>query len=276
MLVFGLRRTAAVRLWLLGEALLFACGGQGKEGEPAADGPEASALSPSGPGVAARGAPSNRFAVCPTPLGSAEELALTPRADTNLELLALTLDTGRLTATQATYERVVADVEAIRASAPSLASLAFWPPHDGHTLAITFGSDAMDAFGAGTYTAWDCLLEAYRAEIGGVIDTFPTYAPTLYLDGIFDMPRLAELFGQLPDVSVEINDTAGRRTLCARREGERYEYVVDRSNGSCDSTSACTGSARHFSSDAAGEVTVGEIWFAGEEPAPDWFRETCE
>jgi hypothetical protein len=43
--------------------------------------------------------------VCPTPLGTAEELALTPRVDTNLELLALTLDTGHITATQATYER---------------------------------------------------------------------------------------------------------------------------------------------------------------------------
>jgi hypothetical protein len=287
MLVLRWTRAAAVQLVRLGgaglragallpiAALLFACGGQSKAGELAAGGPEAAGLSTSGPG-AAGGAPSNRFAVCPTPLGSAAELALTPRADTNLELLALTLDTGKLTATQATYERVVADVETIRASAPSLESLAFWPPHDGHTLTITFGSDAMDAFGAGTYTAWDCLLDAYRAQIGPVIDVFPTYAPTLYLDGIFDMPRLAELFRQLPDVSVDINDTSGRRTLCARREGEHYEYVVDRGTGSCVAASPCTGSARQYSSDAPGEVTAGEIWFAADAPAPGWFRDACE
>jgi hypothetical protein len=270
-------RSASVRHWLgCGALALIACGADGEQG---AGGSEESAIndtSTAGRAGSGEGAATDDYAACPTPLGTAEELALTPRADTNLELLALTLDIGRLTASQATYERVVADIGTIRGLAPSLESVAFWPPHDGNSLLITFGSAATEALSAGTYTAWDCLLAAYDARIGSVTDIFPTYAPTIYLDGIFDMPRLARLFEQLPDVSVEINATGGRRTLCAQRDGEHYEYVVDRTNLSCDSPTGCSGSARHFSSDAPGEVTVLESWTASDEaPAPDWFRAVC-
>jgi hypothetical protein len=273
----GSNRSAWVQRWLgAGVLVLVACGGESGNGESTADGPEGSGAPASMPGVSTGGAAPNPFAVCPPPLGTADELARTPRADTNLEQLALSLDVGHLTATQATYDRVVADIETIRGLAPSLATVAFWPPDDGHTLLLTFGSDATEALSAGTYTAWDCLLEAYRAEIGPVIDVVPTYAPTLYLDGIFDMPRLAQLFEQLPDVTVDINTTGDRRTLCAVRDGEHYEYVVDRTNGGCDSPPACTGSARHFASDAPGEVTALESWTAAvDAPAPAWFRDVC-
>jgi hypothetical protein len=214
--------------------------------------------------------------MCPTPLGTAEELARTPRSDSNLELLALTLDEGQITATQATYERVVADVASIRASAPSLAELEYWPPHDGRSIRITFGSAATEALAAGTYTAWDCLLEAYRAEIGSVIDIFPTYAPTLYLDGIFDLRRLLELFEQLPDADAEISVSTGR-TLCSRRAGEHYEYVVDRTSGDCDGTGPCRGSARHFASDAPGQITWLTSWSATPgDPPPAWFQDVCK
>ena len=185
------------------------------------------------------------------------------------------MDAGQLTATQATYDRVVADVGAIRASAPSLAAIAFWPPHDGHTITITFGDDAMDALAAGTYTAMDCLLEAYRARIGSVVDAFP-YAPTLYLDGIFDLPRLAEVFEQLPDAQAQIDVAPGRRTLCASRDGDHYDYVVDRTGRGCDSSS-CTGIFRHFASDVPGELITLEYWQASDgTPAPDWFRAVCD
>jgi hypothetical protein len=270
------KRSASVQNWLGCVALLLlACGAESQDGK-SADAPETPEMASSGSGVPAGGGAANPFAECPTPLGTAEELALTPRADTNLELLALTLDAGHLTATQATYERVVADIGALRALAPSLATVVFTGPHDGHTLRITFGPDATGALAAGTYTAWDCLLDAYRAEIGYVTDIFPTYAPMLDLDGIFDMPRLARVFEQLPDVSVDINAFDGGRTLCASRDGEHYEYVVDRTNGGCDAPPRCTGSARHFASDAAGEVTVLESWTARDDaPAPGWFRDVC-
>jgi hypothetical protein len=87
----------------------------------------------------------------------------------------------------------------------------------------------------------------------------------------------AELFAELPDVSVEMNATGRRRTLCATRNGERYEYVVDRTTGRCDAPTGCSGSARHFASDAPGEITVLESWtVSGDAPAPDWLRAVCD
>lgn len=264
----------------LGAALLLvACGGQSTDSESMGSAPESAASAASAAGAAAStppGGPQDPFSVCPAPLGTPEELGRTPRSDTNLELLALTLDAGQVTATQATYDRVVADVAAIRASAPSLATLEFWPPHDGRSISITFGSEASDALGEGSYTAWDCLLQAYRVEIGGVIDIFPTYAPTLYLDGIFDLVRLEELFEQLPDASAEISFNTGR-SLCSARVGEHYEYVVDRTSGACDGVGACRGSARHFASDAPGEINLLAIWSAASGDAPPaWFRDVCK
>jgi hypothetical protein len=272
----GSRLEAVARGWLVSGSLAFACGGQSTESEAMASAPEAG--SAPGDGTAAPphvGAP-NPFSICPTPVGTADELARTPRADTNLELLALALDAGQLTATQATYERVVADVTAIRASAPSLGTLEFWPPHDGRSILITFGSEANDALGAGVYTAWDCLLTAYRVQVGGVIDTFPTYAPTLTLGGIFDLVRLQELFEQLPDVSADISFNTGR-SPCSARAGEHYEYVVDRTSGACDGVGTCRGSARHFASDTPGDISLLGIWSAASgDPPPAWFRDVCK
>ena len=276
MRVQGSNRPASIHWRGTAVLVLLACGAKSERQASDAEESDAPGTSVSTSGAPTGGAASNSFADCPTPIGTADELARTPRADTNLELLALSLDTGQLTATQATYERVVADIDVIRGLAPSLATLAFRPAHDGSSLRITFGEDATGALSDGAYTAWDCLLQAYRAEIGSVTDIVPTYAPTLYLGGIFDMPRLAQLFEQLPDVTVDINATPGRRTLCATRDGEHYEYVVDRTNLGCDSPPPCTGSARHFSSDAPGEVSVLESWTADDDAAaPDWFRNVC-
>ncbi len=276
MRVQGTKRLASALCWLwCGTSVLLACGAQRENITPGGE-TETPDTSASGSGVAGGGAGVTSFSECPTPLGTAEELARTPRSDTNLELLALTLDVGQLTATQPTYDRVVADVGAIRESAPSLAMLAFSPPHDGHSFVIGFGSDATEALGAGTYTAWDCLLATYGARIGSVIDAFPSYAPTVYLDGIFDLPRLVQLFDQLPDAVVEMNAGGGERTLCAVRDGEHYEYVVDETNGECDAASECTGRARYFASDAPGDITLLESWGSLDAaPVPGWFLDVC-
>jgi hypothetical protein len=64
----------------------------------------------------------------------------------------------------------------------------------------------------------------------------------------------------------------------AWRDGERYEYVVDRRGGDCPA-GCTTHDAHHVATDAAGEVTRLEAWQQGElsnEPAPDWFRRICD
>ena len=218
-------------------------------------------------------------APCPTPLGSSDELLSTPRADSNLELLALELEPGRVTASQGTYDRVVADLAAMRARAPSLDDIYFSPPHDGRTLDVELTENAILAVSAGAYPAWDCLGEAYGAEISWPIDFFGGFILQVQMRGIYDLPRIAELYRQLPGVlyANPSSSGGGPPPLCAARDGNIYEYVVDRASARCETTSTCNQHrARHYVSDAPGQVTALEVWDSETgDPAPEWYVALC-
>jgi hypothetical protein len=130
----------------------------------------------------------------------------------------------------------------------------------------------MNAFGA-----WDCLNEALGATHVGVTDNWDLYFPRLELRGIHNMPRVAQLYEELPGVSVsEISE--GRThgpTWCVGRNGAVYEYVLDRAMGGC--SSGCREhEAHHFSSEVAGEATPLDVWRSteGESPAA-WYTQLC-
>ena len=213
---------------------------------------------------------------CPTPLGTAEELALTPRQDEGLELLALSLEPGNLTASQATYDRVTADVAVIRELAPEIAEIDH-RSSDGRRLNLLFTDVGAQALAAGEYSAWDCLNDFYGVSSAQTYDLFGETRATLVLDGIYDIALLAELYAELPEVvSAEADGLVGDGpTICAARDGDRYEYVVDDAGGDCPA--GCTEhEAHHFESDAAGQVTALDVWDSADgQPAPDWFRDLC-
>jgi hypothetical protein len=211
---------------------------------------------------------------CPEPIGSLEELALTPRADPNLEQLALSLEPGTVTASQATYDRVVADVAAIRALEPDRADIGYRAAHDGKTLYLGLTDVAAQSLLAGEYSAWDCLNERYGASVGEPNESlFGGWSLLLTLRGIYDLSRIAERYAALPGVTgAGPNSAVGDGpTLCAARDGGRYEYVVDRAGGDCPA--GCTEhDARAFASEAAGQITAVGAWTsASGEAAPAWF-----
>jgi hypothetical protein len=214
---------------------------------------------------------------CPTPLGSPEELALTPRQDTSLELLALSLEPDNVTASQATYERLSADVAAIRALAPELADIDYRGGNDGRSLGLAFSDIGAQSLALDEYSAWDCLNEAYGLRSLQTTDNFGDTWVWLELDGTYNLPLVAELYAQLPAVvEASENGFAGDgSTLCVARDGERYDYVVDRAGGDCPS--GCTEhEAHHFESAAAGQLTELDTWSSvSGQPAPAWFAELC-
>jgi hypothetical protein len=239
------------------------------------DGSEVSGSGGSGGDDAANLA--SRFEVCPGPLGAPEDLEATPRADENLELLALVLEPDQVVASQANYERVVADVAAIRELAPELASIEYRPMHDAQSVRVTFNDAGMDALSMNAFGAWGCLNDALGATVGSVVDVFPVYAPLLQLRGVHNMLRVEQLYEQLPGIAdAEIYGAdADGPTWCIGREGARYEYVIDSASGGC--SSGCREhEARHFSSEAAGAAISLEIWRSGDgAAAPDWFSRLC-
>jgi hypothetical protein len=213
---------------------------------------------------------------CVQPLGSPEDLALSPRADENLELLALELEPDSDVVSQATYERVVADVALIRGLQPLLAPIRFRPPHDGRRLRISFDSAGTDALANGD-TGWSCLNQAYGAKVFDVTDLFPVYAPEVELRGVYNLPRVAALYAEVPGIdSAEFSEyIQNGPTWCIGRSGERYEYVIDRASGAC-STGCRDHEAHHFESLAAGEVTELEVWRSLDgQPPPRWYSALC-
>jgi hypothetical protein len=214
---------------------------------------------------------------CPTPLGSPEELSATPRADENLELLALSLEPERMTASQSTYDRVVSDVAAIRALTPALADIGYRSGYDGMSLYIQVSNIGAQSIAAGDYTAWDCLNDAYRAGAPRLTDLSGTHAAHIELGGVFNLPLVAELYAALPEVILtEPSYGAGDgSTLCAARAGEQYQYAVDRAGGDCPS--GCTEHEVHgFASDAAGQVSALGVWGSPSDPVPAWVSEICQ
>jgi hypothetical protein len=108
-------------------------------------------------------------------------------------------------------------------------------------------------------------------------DIFGDHAAHLELGGVFNLPLVAGLYKLLPEVtdaepSASVGDGS---TLCVSREGEHYEYGVDRAGGDCPS--GCTEHEVHgFSSDTVGQVTaLGEWSSVSGEPAPAWFGAIC-
>jgi hypothetical protein len=208
---------------------------------------------------------------CPEGLGNPEDLAATPRTDENLELLALSVESEGVVASQANYERVVADVAAIRALVPELALIEYRAPHDGRSLQLSLGDAAIDAWAMG---AFDCLNEAFGAMATNVMDNFDLIYPLFVMRGIYDMPHVAELYERVPQVSAELlPGPADGPTWCIGRNGSEYDYVIDR-RANC---ARCQEhEAHHFSSNAAGVATTLEIWRSAEgEPPPGWYTRLC-
>jgi hypothetical protein len=219
--------------------------------------------------------PSAPSDACPTPLGTSADIGATPRSDPNLELLALRIDRGRVTADEETYTRVVADIAAVREAKPQIASVTYFPVMDGRELLVYPNEQTTKLIRDGNYSAWDCLNDFYRLqrmELGADDKYF-----VLSLKGLYDLNLVSQLYTELPGImDVEPNWAAGDGpTICAKRNGSEYEYVIDRADGDCPS-GCIIHEAHAFSSSAAGEIEARGVWNSeSNEPPPEWFSRIC-
>jgi hypothetical protein len=161
--------------------------------------------------------------------GSLFELAATPRVDPELENLALFMSDG-VTAPQSVYDRVVADVAALRVEEPPFV-VNYAPPYDPRALIVTLTPEAALAVRAGTYHAWDCLNSWYRVDR---VDPLSDQSVVLRFRGLLDIPRIAGDYAVLPGiVRTDTNDYASLATplpeagaLCGWAEGDTFYYFL--------------------------------------------------
>jgi hypothetical protein len=209
---------------------------------------------------------------CGDDLATDDELALTPREDANLEALAL-VTTGRVVASQESYDRVIQDVAALRLARPDLREIGFRPAL-GQGLVVRADEITMSKIAAGSYEAWDCLNRRFRV-VDMTVGTDIMGAPDrvrLKFDGVYDVPLLAERYAGLPDIedaSEEILVGDGS-TLCLTPGESTWHYVVDQGSGDCPA--GCIDHDYHyFVSTAEGMVTPSGSWTSRSgEPAPPW------
>lgn len=222
---------------------------------------------------------------CLTGLVTTMELASTPRADTNLELLALKLSPGRVVANQATYDRVVRDVGAIRAQRPDLATISYFPAYDGKTVDLTVDLDTAERMKSGIYASWNCLNTRLGAvmpfeytRIGNADNEFVFVG----VKGIYAIDLVGPEYGRLPGVTNTDDDNVGGDgpTICVTPGPETWHYVFDAASGDCPA--GCIDHAySHFTTNTVGAVMQLEEWSSTSGgSAPTWVaqyasRTTC-
>ena len=199
------------------------------------------------------------------------DLAATPRADENLELLALSVS-GTAVASQDIYDRVVHDVSAIPGSKPEVQGIEYFPRNDGRSLILEVDAPTAESVRAGGYHDWDQLNTRWRfVEKKELSDS---RFLELRFRGIYDMATVAKEYAVLSGVRVaEPNGNGGDgSTICLTIEGSKYRYVFDRAGGDCPA--GCT--IHHefgFSTDAAASVTPEAEWdSSAPSPMPDFIR----
>ena len=164
--------------------------------------------------------------------GSAAEIAATPRADSSVETLALVLSSG-ITARQATYDRLAADIAAVKAEHPELADANFHLRYTPNTLLLTLTPEAAAAARAGTYREWDCLNDWY--DVVNVQTLHPLNVAIVTFRGLLRTDRLAPEYLALDGVLAAEQSfltlppflPVPPDMICAFTEGARYHYLVE-------------------------------------------------
>ncbi len=200
--------------------------------------------------------------------GTDEELALTPRADVEAEVLALRV-AGTFTADTPTYERIRRDLASIRTRVPALENVR-GRSYSGN-VGLIVDPSTFDAVEAGTYTAWDCLHARYGWTAQRTTETTRWQIVSGTVVGRFDMTVIAGLYGQLPGVTrTTLSGFIDGSSVCVDREPDgTYHYVFDEASGDCPS--GCTAHHRYyFVSDADDRITAKDEHAGGPGPRPDW------
>jgi hypothetical protein len=173
-------------------------------------------------------------AICAKLPGTAEQLARTPRADANLESLALNLSEG-ITADDDIYRRLVRDIAAIRTVDPRMRTITYAAPDNGMLLVGPASSTRL-LVKSGLHTEWDCLNHHFR--VTGI--TFQSDFAILQFNGMYNLNRLGELYAGLkgfryasPDAQLHLGNPASIYVM-PDPNGWRYVFGGAQTCGSND------------------------------------------
>jgi hypothetical protein len=200
---------------------------------------------------------------CNSMPGTRAELIRTPRADANLELLALALSDG-VTAEQVIYERLLRDVTAIRKLKAPLKRVAYRHQHDGRTLVLRFSETASTMLSQRKYQFWDCVNQHYGFESAQGV------SPGLFkvqLKGIYDLEKVARVYARVPGVvsvkPAELESADDGATILVNREEDVWHYIFRTTRAEA---------FYYFITRADQSVKYGGVWAGRVSGSPAWLR----
>jgi hypothetical protein len=203
--------------------------------------------------------------------GNLADIQASPRPDNFAENLALLIGDG-VAAEGALYERLSADLAAIRAAQPALAGALFkniwWDPHG---LILGLNGEAHAAARAGGFDGWSCL----NTWFGGSIDTVFEYTPAAVLSfaPLLHPYRIGPDYEEIPGVTYAEANGYGYPAsgptptpgLCASIDGPAIDYFFEGSP------------AMYYRVPAPGSAPTLQGSWHGQGAAPAWWavRDAC-
>lgn len=193
---------------------------------------------------------------CADYVGSAtpQETALTPRADVDVEILALRAS-GEVVAPTEIYQQIAEDLAGIRAEVPALAEIHPRPIEAPSSLNVELDDAGLALLEQGAYDAWNCPNALYRVMSLGQPSSQGVVS--LLFRGRYRMLVVRDDYRELEHVVSASTPLAigGGDDVCIRVEGMRLDYLFDHGSGDCPA-----GCINHnywgFSSEASGEITL--------------------
>jgi hypothetical protein len=210
-------------------------------------------------------------------LATADELASTPRADHDLELLAIRMS-QQFVASQEDYDRVVADVTAIRDMDERVSHITPRLWYDGRTLSI-WAEDAVtfEAMQDGSYVPWQCLHEAY--EFQSIESDYGCCNVMVTLEGIYDNRQLEDEYRAMAGVvsamswNTNYYEETDGPTIRGAIEGETCHYIFRDAWDDCPA-GCLQGTEYYYRTEEPGEATLVDTftwtWEEGAPSYPDW------
>jgi len=216
-------------------------------------------------------------------VGSKAQMASSPRKDQDAERLALRR-TDELVAKESEYQRIAADLKAIRASTKDPGARGVFASFGTRALMLSMRPTIIAAAAKGEYKGLDCLNAWYGGEQRNVLKSLDLVL--IYFPALYHPKHIAAVYAKHPDVLRVEPDTAigdgDDITLCNEQLGGTHHYLFRHGQGDCPA-GCLEAEYRGYAVTTAGVVTPlpgwkrtnnGQTWL--EKPTrPDWVTPGC-
>lgn len=211
-----------------------------------------------------------------TPQATAQELAKSPRKNATSELLAIET-TNSFVASDALYDRLVAELSQIFILDPSVSAISAFSPTNTGSIIVMFDAAGWADYQAAAYHKWDCLNQAYGAVDQGALGSIQ--GTVLAFGGKrLNGELLAKEYASLSGIASADPNTLGgdASDVCLEIKGDTHWFIFDAAGGDCPA--GCTTHYYSAFSAAPGLVVtvLGSYDPSTDVTAPKWFDDLAD